>query len=233
MMVIVVGIPGLLLAGWIRRKYKEVELIFEEKQMVELFQKGGYVMYPLLACSVIALTFSIERLFFWIQEKKARDIKLLIDIMKETETGKYNNALKLGGESKDHVIRVICNGLAHIEFSMVNALELAAGDEISRMKRGLGVLDTIITMAPLLGILGTVIGIIQSFDMLGQMGIEDPKSVTVGIAQALITTAAGLTIALATLIPYNYFVSRVEKATRNLEKYTTSLEILYQKRSYK
>ena len=201
--------------------------------MIELFQKGGYVMYPLLACSVIALTFSIERLFFWINEKRVRNIKLLIDIMKEAEAGKYNNALKLGSESKDHVIRVICNGLAHIEFSMVNALEMAAGDEINRMKRGLGILDTIITMAPLLGILGTVIGIIQSFDMLGQMGIEDPKVVTVGIAQALITTAAGLTVALATIVPYNYFVSRVEKATRNLEKYTTSLEILYQKNTYR
>ena len=201
--------------------------------MIELFQKGGYVMYPLLVCSVISLTFSIERLFFWIREKKARNIKLLIDIMKEAETGKYDNALRLGSESKDHVIRVICNGLAHIEFSMVSALEMAAGDEINRMKRGLAVLDTIITMAPLLGILGTVIGIIQSFDMLGQMGIEDPKTVTVGIAQALITTAAGLTIALATIIPYNYFISRVEKAASNLEKYTTSLEILYQKKTYK
>ena len=201
--------------------------------MVELFQKGGYVMYPLLVCSVISLTFSIERLFFWIREKKARNIKLLINIMKEAETGEYDNALRLGSESKDHVIRVICNGLAHIEFSMVSALEMAAGDEINRMKRGLGVLDTIITMAPLLGILGTVIGIIQSFDMLGQMGIEDPKAVTVGIAQALITTAAGLTIALATIIPYNYFISRVEKAASNLEKYTTSLEILYQKKTYK
>jgi len=201
--------------------------------MIELFQRGGYVMYPLLVCSVFALTFSIERLFFWIKEKKSRNTKLLIDIMKEAETGQYDSALRLGSESKDHVIRVICNGLAHIEFSMINALETAAGDEISRMKRGLGVLDTIITMAPLLGILGTVIGIIQSFDMLGQMGIEDPKAVTVGIAQALITTAAGLTIALATLIPYNYFISCVEKATRNLEKYTTSLEILYQKNTHK
>ncbi len=95
--------------------------------MYELFQKGGYVMYPLLVCSVFALTFSIERLFFWIREKKARNIKLLIDIMKEAETGEYDSALRLGSESKDHVIRVICNGLAHIEFSMVNALEMAAG----------------------------------------------------------------------------------------------------------
>ncbi|MCF6148879.1 MAG: MotA/TolQ/ExbB proton channel family protein [Candidatus Kuenenia sp.] len=199
--------------------------------MFELFQKGGFIMYPLLICSVISVAFSLERLFFWMREKRALNSKLLNSIMKEAENGNYHEALELGKGSKDHIVRVICNGLAHIEFSMINALELAAGDEINRMRRGLGVLDTIITMAPLLGILGTVIGIIQSFDMLGEMGIEDPKSVTGGIAQALITTAAGLTIALFTIIPYNYFVSCVEKATRNMEKYITSLEILYQKRT--
>lgn len=198
--------------------------------MFDLFQKGGFIMYPLLICSIISMTFAIERLIFWIKEKKARNFKLLIAIMNKAEEGNYNEALKLGSGSKDHVIRVICSGLAHIEFSMISALEMAAGDEINRMKRGLTVLDTIITMAPLLGILGTVIGIIQSFDMLGQMGIEDPKSVTVGIAQALITTAAGLTIALGTIIPFNYFVALVGKATKNLEKYTTSLEIIYQQR---
>ena len=198
--------------------------------MFEIFQKGGFVMYPLIICSVISMAFSIERLIFWIGEKKGKDNDTLNNIMREAEYGNYANALRLGKNTRDHVIRVICSGLAHIEFSMLSALEMAAGDEINRMKRGLVVLDTIITMAPLLGILGTVIGIIQSFDMLGQAGIEDPKSVTSGIAQALITTAAGLTIALATIIPYNYFVSRVEKATKNLEKYTTSLEIIYQKK---
>jgi len=198
--------------------------------MYELFQKGGFIMYPLLICSIISMTFAIERLIFWLKEKNARNFNLLNDIMAKAEAGCYNDALKLAEGSKDHVVRVICSGLAHIEFSMISALEMAAGDEISRMKRGLTVLDTMITMAPLLGILGTVIGIIQSFDMLGQAGIEDPKSVTSGIAQALITTAAGLTIALSTIIPYNYFVSMVEKATRNLEKYTTSLEIIYQQR---
>lgn len=186
-------------------------------------------MYPLLICSVVSMTFSIERLLFWINEKSGRDSKLLNNIMNEAEKGNYSRALNLSIGSKDHVIRVICSGLAHIEFSMVSALEMAAGDEINRMKRGLGVLDTIITMAPLFGILGTVTGIIQSFNMLGQIGIEDPKLVTGGIAAALITTAVGLIIALATIIPYNYFVSRVEKAAKNLEKYTASLEIIYQK----
>ena len=100
-------------------------------------------------------------------------------------------------------------------------------EEIKRMKRYLPVLDTLITAAPLLGILGTVIGIIHSFDMLGRAGIQDPQAVTSGIAQALITTAAGLLIAIFTLFPYNYFMSKVEKAASRIEKYATSLEIVH------
>ncbi len=74
----------------------------------------------------------------------------------------------------------------------------------------MGFLDTMITVAPLLGILGTVIGIILSFDMLAVAGIENPQAVTGGIAQALITTATGLTIAILAVIPFNYFNVKVE-----------------------
>ena len=84
-------------------------------------------------------------------------------------------------------------------------MEVQASQEIVRMKRGLGILDTIITLAPMLGILGTVTGIIQSFDLLGSSGVEDPTGVTAGIAEALITTAAGLLIALAAVIPQSVY----------------------------
>ena len=93
----------------------------------------------------------------------------------------------------------------------------------------MGVLDTMITVAPLLGIFGTVIGIIASFEALGSAGIDQPQAVTAGIAQALITTAAGLGIAILSVFPYNYFNSKVEKAVLNIEKYATSLEIVYEK----
>ena len=91
------------------------------------------------------------------------------------------------------------------------------------------VLDTMITVAPLLGIFGTVIGIISSFDLLGSSGIEHPQAVTAGIAQALITTAAGLGIAIFSVFPYNYFNSRVQSAVISIERYATSLEIVYEK----
>ncbi len=197
--------------------------------MLNLILKGGPVMYPLLICSLISLTITIERIIFWSNEKRKMDRKLLDEIFAEIEKGFYEKALDLGGKSKDYLVRIVCFALSHHKSSMLNAIEMAAEDEIDRMKRGMAIMDTIITMAPLLGILGTVTGIIVSFDFLGQAGIEDPKAVTGGIAQALITTAAGLTIALATIIPYNYFIVKLEKAARNIEKRTTSLEILYER----
>lgn len=112
---------------------------------------------------------------------------------------------------------------------MTKAMETAASDEMQRMRRLLGVLDTMITVAPLLGIFGTVIGIITSFEILGASGIEHPQAVTAGIAQALITTASGLGIAILSVFPYNYFNSKAENAALDIEKYATSLEIVYEK----
>jgi len=112
---------------------------------------------------------------------------------------------------------------------MTKAMEATAAEEIRNMRRYMGVLDTMITVAPLLGIFGTVIGIIGSFEALGTAGIDQPQAVTAGIAQALITTAAGLGIAILSVFPYNYFNSKVEKAVLNIEKYATSLEIVYEK----
>jgi len=131
--------------------------------------------------------------------------------------------------TRDYVIRILVIGILHRDFSMGKAMESAAADQIKRMQRFMGVLDTMITVAPLLGIFGTVIGIISSFEMLGASGIEDPKTVTAGIAQALITTATGLGIAIFSVFPFNYFNSRVEKAAHTIEKYATSLEIVYEK----
>jgi biopolymer transport protein ExbB len=110
-------------------------------------------------------------------------------------------------------------------------MESAATEEVQRMRRFMRVLDTMITVAPLLGIFGTVLGIITSFEMLGTAGIQDPKAVTAGVAQALITTAAGLAIAIFSLFPYNYFNAKVEMAAQDMEKYATGLEIAFQKRA--
>lgn len=197
--------------------------------MVAFFIKGGPVMYPLLVCSIIALTVVIERILFWVREDMRRNQPLVDDVLELCQKGNWESVRAKAKGSKDYVIRILVNGILHREFSMTKAMETAAADEMKRMRRFLGVLDTMITVAPLLGILGTVTGIITAFNLMGTAGIEQPQLATAGIAEALITTAAGLFIAIPSIVPFNYFNSRAEDAALNIEKYATSLEIVYEK----
>ncbi len=197
--------------------------------MLDIFVKGGPVMYPLLACSIISLTVIIERFFFWIRVSVYHNQPLVDNILELCRQGDWESVKTKATGSKDHIIRILVNGILHRQFSMSKAMESAAAEEIKRMRRYMRVLDTMITVAPLLGIFGTVIGIITSFEILGSAGIEHPEAVTAGIAQALITTATGLGIAILTVFPYNYFNSKVEYAALAIEKYATSLEIVYEK----
>jgi biopolymer transport protein ExbB len=197
--------------------------------MIELFFRGGPVMYPLLACSLLVLTVVIERLFFWASVDFTRNRQLIEDVLELCRQGDWEAVRAKVSGSKDFIVRVLVSGILHRDFSMTKAMEATAAEEIRNMRRYMGVLDTMITVAPLLGIFGTVIGIIGSFEALSTVGIGQPQAVTAGIAQALITTAAGLGIAILSVFPYNYFNSKVEKAVLNIEKYATSLEIVYEK----
>ncbi len=197
--------------------------------MIELFKDGGPVMYPLMLCSLIAMTVVIERIIFWLILDSRRNQPLVDDVLELCRMGDWEAVRKKTRGSKDYIIRILVSGILHREFSMSKAMESTAADEIKEMRHSMGILDTMITVAPLLGIFGTVTGIITSFEALGTMGIEHPRAVTAGIAEALITTAAGLAIAIPSVIPYNFFNSRVENAARLIEKYATSLEIVYEK----
>ena len=200
--------------------------------MLSFFLSGGPVMYPLLACSLIVTTVIIERCIFWIRTGMQRNRPLLDEVMELCRRGDWPAVREKTRGCRDYVIRILVSGILHREFSMLKAMESAAADEIQRMRRFMGVLDTMITVAPLLGIFGTVLGIITSFEMLGTAGIQDPKAVTAGVAQALITTAAGLAIAILSVFPYNYFNAKVELAAQDMEKYATSLEIVYEKMAH-
>jgi len=197
--------------------------------MYQLFISGGPVMYPLLACSIIVLTVIIERTIFWIRIRIQRKPALVDEVLELCRSGDWEAVRARTVGCKDYVIRILVGGILHREFSMLKAMEAAAADQIQEMQRYMRVLDTMITVAPLLGIFGTVIGIIASFEMLGTAGIDHPQAVTAGVAQALITTATGLAIAILSVFPYNYFNAQVEKAAGDIEKYATSLEIVYEK----
>ncbi len=197
--------------------------------MYDLIIKGGPIMWPLVACSCTALAIVFERSIFWIMVSRRKNQSLINRLFTLTEDGDFETAINEGSASSCLVCRILSNGLSHRNYGLAQSLEAAAMFEIEKMKRYLSVLDTIITAAPLLGILGTVSGIIISFDLLGDAGIADPKAVTGGIAQALITTAAGLSIAIATLLPYNALTRKVEKVTRYLEQLITCYEVTVQK----
>jgi len=199
--------------------------------MIGFFVKGGPVMYLLLICSMLAVTVIIDRLIFWVREDYRRNSQLVDEVMELCRKGDWEGVKEKVQGSKDYVIRILVSGIVHRDFSMIKAMESSAAEEVKRMRRHMTVLDTMITVAPLLGIFGTVIGIITSFELLGAGGIEDPQAVTGGIAQALITTAAGLGIAILSVFPYNYFNARVENAVLSIEKYATSLEIVFEKLS--
>jgi biopolymer transport protein ExbB len=197
--------------------------------MHELITKGGLIMWPLLACSMVALAVICERLIFWIILSRRKDQNLINRIFTLTEQGEFDTAIQEGQSSPCLVCRILIGGLSHRNYGLTQSLEAAAMQEIEKMKLRLSVLDTIITLAPLLGILGTVSGIIVSFDLLGSAGIEDPKAVTGGIAQALITTATGLAIAIIALLPYNALTRKVDTVTRYLEQLVTFYEVTVQK----
>jgi biopolymer transport protein ExbB len=199
--------------------------------MLNAFLKGGPVMYPLLICSIISLAIIFERTLFWFWLSRNRDKALVGRILEMAEKEEYDSAQELGRQSKDYIVRMLLGGIAHRHYSLPSALEMGAEEEIKRMSKYLNLLDTIITVAPLLGIFGTVIGIINSFDILGSAGIEHPQVVTGGIAQALITTASGLGVAMMTLLPYNYFLAKIQIASKELEKIGMSLEITFQKQN--
>lgn len=200
--------------------------------MVSLFQRGGPVMIPLLICSLFAVAFIVERLVFWVRLNRFRDKKLVSKILDLCDEGKFEEAYQRGKKSKDFVVYVLLNGIAHRAYSMEGAMEAASERIIKEMSKNLMILDTLITLSPLLGIFGTVTGIIFSFDMLGKMGIERPQVVSLGIAQALITTAFGLAIAMPTLIFYNYFVSRINHAAKEIEKNANILSLIGDRKSF-
>jgi len=192
--------------------------------------KGGVVMIPLLACSLISLTLTIERFMFW---AKLRSSDILQQIISLVEKGEFEQALRLGKESTQPIARVMAAGIAHRNPAPAKAMEAAAQAEIPVLKSRLGVLDTVVTLAPLLGLLGTVVGMIGSFDVMSEAGLGQPHAVTGGVAEALIATATGLLIAILTLVSYNYFTAKAEREVDRMEHFSSSLELMLHERMSK
>jgi biopolymer transport protein ExbB len=198
--------------------------------VVSILIKGGIVMIPLVACSLISLALTIERIMFW---TKLKSKGVLQQILSLVETGEFDQALKLGKTSSQPIARVLAAGIAHRNPAPAKAMEAAAQAEIPVLKSRLGVLDTIVTLAPLLGLLGTVVGMIGSFDVMSEVGMGQPHAITGGVAEALIATATGLLIAILTLVSYNYFTAKVDREMDSMEHFSSSLELMLHERAGK
>jgi biopolymer transport protein ExbB len=196
-----------------------------------VFDRGGFAIWLLLLCSLVATTVTIERLLvFWRNRRAsaqgAADVDRVLALAAE---GRCDEAEACARQGAGMACRILAQGLAHRELGLHDSLEEAANAELDYLRRGLAVLDTIITLGPLLGILGTVTGIIRSFHVLGVNDTVDPTIVTGGIAEALLTTAAGLAVAIFALIPFNFFVAKVRQRARTLEHTIHQFEMAFGK----
>jgi biopolymer transport protein ExbB len=201
-----------------------------ENFLIDNFRKGGPIMWPILIVSLVALTVVIERGFWWAGRWYRRDPKRIEKVFTAIEVGDVAEASHLSRDSRDPVLRMMWNGLNHQHASLQGALQVAAGIEIKRAGRFLVVMDTLVTLAPLLGLLGTITGLIRSFSFLGNEELA-VQAVTGGIAEALIATACGLGIAIFALIPFNFFTSRVSNLEFELQTAATNLEVMLEANS--
>jgi biopolymer transport protein ExbB len=197
---------------------------------MELFKKGGPIMWPILLLSFVAITVIIERLLFIFRENSAREPEIVEKMLESVEKGDVEGALAVGRQSKDFVARILVYSLSNRDFSMHNAFIRAAGQELARFQQGMATLDTCITAAPLLGLLGTVTGMMRTFGALGGGDIGAATgTITGGVAEALIATMCGLGIAVTALLPYNYLNARTEEAKHEVADASSALEILIKK----
>jgi biopolymer transport protein ExbB len=197
---------------------------------MELFVHGGWIMWPILLTSFIAVTAVVKRVLFLLQENIRRQPAVAEQMLEKVENGDTAGAVAIGSTSKDYVARILVYALTHREHSLTNAFTRAANQELNRFQRGIAVLDTCVTVAPLLGLLGTVLGMMNTFGALGDGDIAaNASKITGGVGEALIATAAGLLIAILGLLPYNVLNARVEEARHNISDAANALELTIKK----
>ncbi len=188
-----------------------------------LLNRGGYVMIPLLLLSICSVTLIIERCYFWLTVNGSASLRRLSEMNSALRKGDNKRVQQLISEDKTPYGRV---AKRLIDDGAGDSVALEVVDVESRkFNRFMVAMSTIITASPLLGILGTVIGIIQSFELLGgDSTLTDPRDVAGGIAAALLTTAFGLIVALITLFPYMVFKGQSDSAVDRLETLIASTQ---------
>ncbi len=196
--------------------------------LLTLFADGGLMMYPLVVCSLIGLGVIIAKAWtLWVAHRSA--LRVIQQVEEAAMAGRLDEAAQIAASTPGPAAAILLAGLRRIRNLTLNKGELeqvistTGAIELSFLERGLVVLATIANVAPLMGFLGTVAGMILAFESIASAGDVDPATVAGGIKVALLTTAAGLTIAIPVNIGYNYFVSRIDKLIVDMEESTQKI----------
>lgn len=200
----------------------------ETYDLLTLFADGGLMMYPLVICSLIGLGVIIAKTWtLWIAHRSA--VRVIEEVEEAAMGGQVEEAIEIAASTPGPAAAILLAGLRRIKHLTLNKGELeqvistTGAIELSFLERGLVVLATIANVAPLMGFLGTVAGMIVAFESIAAAGDVNPATVAGGIKVALLTTAAGLTIAIPVNIGYNYFVSRIDKLVVDMEESTQKI----------
>lgn len=194
--------------------------------LIQMFLKGGLVMWPILACSIIGLAIVIEK-FMVIKKAKINVLAFSIKIRGLLKRKDLAGAINYCMEEKSPISNIIRRGLKKHKFGrkrVIESIESAGKQEISKLEKGLATLATVAGAAPMLGFLGTVTGMIAAFMKIQELqGSASPADLASGIWEALLTTAFGLFVGIPALALYNYFVNLVSKIVLDMERVATDI----------
>ncbi|OIO79604.1 MAG: biopolymer transporter ExbB [Candidatus Omnitrophica bacterium CG_4_8_14_3_um_filter_43_15] len=192
--------------------------------MIDWVQKGGPVMYPIILCSILAFTIVIERLYH-LRRAKIDTRKFMDEIANILRRNKIMDAVELCDKTPGPIPYILKAGIMKHDrprAEIKEAIEDAGLYEVPRLEKNVTVLATIAHIAPLLGLLGTVTGMVRCFQTIQQKSTAfhpvSPGDLAGGIWEALITTVAGLSVGIPTLVAYNYFVNRISNFVLDMEK---------------
>lgn len=199
--------------------------LVERGNLFQLFRKGGPIMWPLFCAALLSLGTVLERIGFFTLERFRRNTAEQRKFMTALREGQIGQAVEISRRSRYFVVRVLGYALTHRDAALEGAVQFAKEQELHRYRRGIPILDTVITLAPLLGLLGTVTGMMASFSLIGgELGA--PGAITGGIAEALIATAFGLGIAITSLIPFNLMNQSLEAATQEIDEAANAMQMV-------
>lgn len=190
-----------------------------------IIQKGGYLMYPIALCSVLALGIFLERLWTYFKvQKELRALSHHVEPLVAKE--RLDEAITACHQSDSPLAQVFLSALrvAGRSRDQIKAVVEETGRrEFAPLQRFLGLLGTIATISPLLGLLGTVLGMIRAFNVIAAQGMGTPATLGAGISEALITTAAGMTVAIPVILAHRYLSSRLDQLSIEMEEYSLRL----------